>query len=139
MEERIEEASKSLKRMLGFETRQMEVFEKASTIRFQNKDLKRFMASLFGGEDKITNPKTSQRLKNQVKEFAMDVDTSIDEQGQTLWALFNAVTRYTNHTRKTKEKDYSLMFGTDAKLNRSAYQILVDSVKEVEDKSKVYV
>jgi phage/plasmid-like protein (TIGR03299 family) len=123
MNERVDTAVTSLRSMIGFETQQMEVFNKASNIRFDNKHIEQVLGSLFGA-DKIHSVDASSRLKNQVKEFSNDMNTSIDEQGETLWALFNAVTRYTNHTRNTKDKDYSLMFGTDAQINQKAFNLL---------------
>ena len=57
--------------------------------------------------------------------LANDIGKSIDEQGETLWALFNAVTRYTNHTTNSKDKDFSLMFGNDAEINQRAYEKMV--------------
>ena len=57
--------------------------------------------------------------------FAGDINKSIDEQGETLWALFNGVTRYTNHTTKNKDKDYALMFGSEAETNQRAYDTML--------------
>lgn len=120
MQKRIDDAVLGLRKILEFETKQMEVFDKASTIRFDNKHLQDVFSMMFGAEN-LNNTEASTRLKNQVADFGKDVQTSIDEQGESLWTLFNAVTRYTNHTRKAKDKDYSLMFGTDAKINQNAF------------------
>jgi hypothetical protein len=57
--------------------------------------------------------------------LAKDIQTSIEEQGETLWALFNGVTRYTNHTTNSKDKDFGLMFGTEAKTNERAYKTML--------------
>ena len=54
-----------------------------------------------------------------------DIETSIAEQGSTLWALFNGVTRYTNHSTSSKDVDYGLMFGTEAKINERAYNTML--------------
>jgi hypothetical protein len=69
-------------------------------------------------------------MKNQMADFAADIDTSIQEQGETLWALFNGVTRYTNHTTKAKDKDFGLMFGTEAQTNQRAYEQMVRWLNE---------
>lgn len=123
MTQRVDDAVIALRKILQFEEKQLDIFEKASKVQFGNAHVRQVMETLFG-KDKLDNPNASTKLKNQVKEFALDVDTSVVEQGETLWALFNAVTRYTNHSRKTKDKDYSLMFGTDAQINQKAYQLM---------------
>ena len=127
LQERVDGAVKAIKRILSNEEKELEIFHEASKIPFSNKHLEEVMGMLFG-KDKIHDPNASTRLKNQVKDFAGDVETSIVEQGETLWALFNAVTRYTNHTRQVKDKDYSLLFGTDAKINNNAFKLLSDWV-----------
>ena len=123
MNERVQEAIKSLRRVLQLESEQMNIFERAAKTPFTNNHLEQVMGTLFGA-DKIKDPNASTKLKNQVKDFAGDFETSIVEQGETLWAVFNAVTRYTNHTRSVKDKDYSLLFGLDAQLNQKAYKLL---------------
>lgn len=123
MQERVDEAIISLRKVLQFETRQMEVFEKASTIAFDNHHIKLVMSGLFGAKA-LDNTNPSPILKKNVTAFAEDLNTSINEQGETLWTLFNAVTRYTNHTSKVKDKDYSLLFGSDAKKNQDAFNLI---------------
>ena len=128
MAERVAEATKALRRILSLESEQMNLFEAATKVQFNNTHLEQVMGLLFGA-DKIKDPKASTKLKNQVKDFAGDLETSIVEQNQeTLWTVFNAVTRFTNHSRATKDKDYSLMFGTDASLNQKAYKWLEETL-----------
>ena len=67
----------------------------------------------------------STRTKNQMIQFSNDISKSIQEQGETLWALFNGVTRYTNHSTSNKDKDYSLMFGNEAAINQRAFDTMV--------------
>lgn len=127
MQQRIDDAVKALRVALDFENRQVEVFNKAANIQFNNNHVRSVMETLFGKAN-LDNPNASTRLKNQVKEFALDVDTSVVEQGETIWSLFNAVTRYTNHSRSTKDKDFSLLFGTDAKINQKVYNLMEEWV-----------
>lgn len=123
MQERVDESIKALRRVLQFETHQMEVFEKASTVRFDNVHIRQVMEGLFGAKN-LDNPEASTRMKNNVTQFAQDLNTSIEEQGETLWTLFNAVTRYTNYSSSAKDKDYSLLFGADAKHNQNAFNLV---------------
>jgi len=97
MQQRIDEAVRSLRSVLEFEDKQMEVYEIA---------------------------------KNQLTTFAADLNQSINEQGETLWALFNGVTRYTNHSTNTKDKDFSLMFGSDAAANQRAFDTMLNWINE---------
>jgi phage/plasmid-like protein (TIGR03299 family) len=125
MQQRVEEAVKSLRKVLQFEDKQMAIFEKASTRSFEKKHIVDIVNSVFGENIKGTVSDTSSRTKNQMLTLSNDINKSIDEQGESLWALFNAVTRYTNHSTNSKDKDYSLMFGNDAAINEKAYQTMV--------------
>lgn len=128
MKEKAEILAKNIQTLIIEEERQMEIFDKASKIQFRDEHIRKVMEIAFG-KDKLDATNPSTRLKNQVEAFAKDLQTSVDEQGDTLWGLFNAVTRFTNHTRKTKDKTYSLMFGRDAEINRQASSLLTSWVK----------
>jgi len=124
MQERIDEAVQSLRKVLEFETKQMEVFHTASTRRFERKHIEEIVKAVFGKVNLDGND-VSGRTKNNLSQFAADINTSVQEQGETLWALFNGVTRYTNHSTRSKDKDYSLMFGADADANQKAFETLL--------------
>jgi hypothetical protein len=130
MQQKIDEAVQSLRRVLEFENNQMEVFEIASKRAFDKKHIQDIVLSVFGKSVDSKSDEVSTRMKNQMADFAADIDTSIQEQGETLWALFNGVTRYTNHTTKAKDKDFGLMFGTEAQTNQRAYEQMVRWLKE---------
>jgi hypothetical protein len=130
MQQKIDEAIKSLRRVLEFEDRQMEVFELASNRAFDKKHIQDIVLSVFGKSVDSKTDEVSTRMKNQMSDFSADISQSIDEQGETLWALFNGVTRYTNHTQKTKDKDFGLMFGNEAQINQRAYETMLSWLKE---------
>jgi hypothetical protein len=130
MQQKIDEAIKSLRRVLDFEDRQMEVFEIASNRAFDKKHIQDIVLSVFGKSVDSKSDEVSTRMKNQMSDFSADISQSIDEQGETLWALFNGVTRYTNHTQKTKDKDFGLMFGKEAEINQRAYETMLSWLKE---------
>jgi uridine phosphorylase len=44
--------------------------------------------------------------------------------GQTKWALFNAVTRFTNHLDKTKDLKRSIVEGSGFQINNRAYDLI---------------
>ena len=129
MKEKAIAMAENLRRVMTIEEKQLEIFDKASKVPFTDEHTRRVLEIAFG-KDKLDSLNPSTRLKNQVKAFGKDLQTSVDEQGDTLWALFNAVTRFTNHTRKAKDKTYSLMFGKDADLNRAVAAQLTKWVSE---------
>jgi phage/plasmid-like protein (TIGR03299 family) len=130
MQQKIDEAVKSLRKVLEFEERQMEVFEIAANRTFNKSHIEDIVKAVFGKSVDSKADEVSTRMKNQMADFANDMNKSIDEQGETLWALFNSVTRYTNHTSKAKDKDFGLMFGTEAQTNQRAYEQLVHWLNE---------
>jgi hypothetical protein len=129
MQQRIDEAIKSLRTVLEFEDKQMEVYEIAANRNFDKKHVEDIVQAVFGKVD-LRSRDVSTRTKNQLTTFAADLDKSIDEQGETLWALFNGVTRYTNHSTNTKDKDFSLMFGSDAAANQRAFETMLNWINE---------
>lgn len=128
MQQRIDEAVSNLRKVLEFEDKQMEVFEIASKTAFDKRHIEEIVRSVFKVD--VNKADVSTRTKNQLTQFAEDINTSIGEQGATLWALFNGVTRYTNHSTRTKDKDYSLMFGSDADANQRAFETLLGWINE---------
>lgn len=75
----------------------------------------------------------STRAKNQIETFAKNLQTEIQLEGKTIWGLFNAVTRYTNHEaapkNEEKKNDY-LMNGTGAVLSNMAFDTLLNYVEK---------
>jgi hypothetical protein len=130
MQQKIDEMMKSLRKVLEFENNQMEVFNIASNKTFDKKHIQDIVLSVFGVKVDTKTEDISTRMKNQMSDFSADISQSIDEQGETLWALFNGVTRYTNHTTKAKDKDYGLLFGTEAQTNQRAYETMLSWLNE---------
>jgi hypothetical protein len=130
MQQKVDEAVLSLRRVLEFEDKQMETFEIAANRSFNKSHIEDIVKAVFGKSVDTKSDDVSTRMKNQMSDFANDMNKSIDEQGETLWALFNGVTRYTNHTSKAKDKDFGLMFGTEAGINQRAFETMVSWLKE---------
>ena len=123
IQERINEAIVNIRRMMKFEEQQMEVFEAASARSFDKKHVQEMVLSVFG--EQILKPDVSTVTKNKINQLANDMNKSIDEQGETMWALFNGVTRYANHSTNTKDKEHSLMFGSDAEISQRAFETMM--------------
>jgi len=130
MQQKVDEMVKSIRKVLQFEDKQMEAFTMASGRAFEKKHIIDIVNAVFGDSLKKSAVDTSSRTKNQMLALSNDINTSIDEQGETLWALFNAVTRYTNHSSSSRDKDYSLMFGNDAAINERAYKVMLGWLNE---------
>jgi len=66
----------------------------------------------------------STRKLNQVTAFANCIEKEISLEGDSIWALFNAATRYTNHVAAPKNADDKaeyLMTGGGYKFAGTAY------------------
>ena len=124
MKERVNEAREVFSRMIQEESKQIEIFKLAAKKALKPDHIFELENVLFDNFNKKKEEDQTTRSKNIIADFRQDVKQSIDEQGHTLWALFNGVTRYTNHTRNTKDKEFSLMFGGDRKLNAQAAQFI---------------
>jgi len=75
----------------------------------------------------------STRKFNQVRSFSDSLTTEIYTHGNTLWSLFNAVTRYTNHVAAPSSEDAKntyLMVGGGYKLSNIGYNEIMKMVDE---------
>jgi len=125
MQFKIDEAVKSLRKVLTFENSQLEVFTEASGRSFERNHIEDIVKAVFNVNMNADAREISGRKKNQIAQLSRDINRSIDEQGETLWALFNGVTRYTNHSTGAKDKDYNLLFGNEAAINERAFNTMV--------------
>lgn len=91
---------------------------------------KLFTVNLNDKQDDISTKK-----KNIIGRFAESLDTEIKLEGKTMWGLFNAVTRYTNHVSAPSDPndkmDY-LMTGQGYKLSNLTYELLMQELGDFE-------
>jgi phage/plasmid-like protein (TIGR03299 family) len=78
----------------------MATFKRMADMPLQDEIVERVMRKLFVVNPDDLQTEVSTRKKNQLRTFADAVKTSVNEQGSTVWALFNGVTRYSTHTLK---------------------------------------
>ena len=75
----------------------------------------------------------STRKANQMKQFASAYSIERDLEGDTVWGLFNAVTRYTNHitapASADRKTDY-IMGGSGYTINNNAYDTIMSWIEE---------
>jgi len=73
----------------------------------------------------------STRKANQINQFAKAYTIERDLEGDTLWGLFNAVTRYTNHMvnhNSIEDKQEYIMTGGGYKINALAYDTIMEYI-----------
>lgn len=106
----------------------MENFKRMADMPMTDEIVQRLVKSLFKVDvDKQLND-VSTRTKNTIEVFAGNLNTEIQLEGKTIWGLFNAVTRYTNHEaspRDAVKKNEFLMQGNGATLSNMAYNELL--------------
>jgi hypothetical protein len=74
--------------------------------------------------------KTHQERK--FNDLSNAVAQEVKDEGATLWALFNSVTRYTNHIAKTKDRESYLMTGAGFELSNWTYATIMQYIAEHE-------
>jgi phage/plasmid-like protein (TIGR03299 family) len=115
MKERIELAKMELRKTIGLDTKLMETYKRMADIKFNDVVLQKVIENIFEINKDENQKDLSSQKKTKIIKFAESVEKSIEEQGQTVWALFNGVTRYTNHilapSEITKKMDYLMLQG----------------------------
>ena len=121
-ERRIQIAMHDLKITLNLEKELMNNFKAMAEIKMEDEVVARVIKKIFSIDANDDSDKLSTRKKNQIVAFGGATQKSIQEQGNTVWALFNGVTRYTNHiSAPSDEKLDYLMNGTGYKMTNDSY------------------
>lgn len=129
MQKKLEALTQQLFHTIEKDKEQTEVFCKMYETQVQNADIELLKKSIFSITDE---GEISTRKTNLIKKFDTAVEVEFAEQGENLWGLFNAVTRYTNHGMKDfKNRDSKLahvVTGMGSKINSVAYQQLANGL-----------
>lgn len=131
--ERIETAVRQFQQTIAEDKRMFDTFKRMSELRPDESIVQAVINKLFSVD--VNNTKRddiSTRKVNQLQQFAQAYNTERDLEGDTVWGLFNAVTRYTNHIAApdTHRKNEYLMTGTGFDLNNTAYDTIVKWLDE---------
>jgi phage/plasmid-like protein (TIGR03299 family) len=119
-EERLRVAMLELKEALKLDQDLMDNFKRMSDSPLKEDMIEGVIRKMFAID--VKNDKTSTRKANQVTAFADSLRTEVTTHGSTLWALFNGVTRYTNHIAAPRDKkEEYVTVGTGYKTNLMAY------------------
>jgi phage/plasmid-like protein (TIGR03299 family) len=130
--DRVQRLAMDLKATIEKDLLLMDNFKRMADVQLKDEMIERLVNKLF----KININKAediSTRTKNSVQTFANNLETEIKLEGKTLWGLFNAVTRYTNHESAPKEvvkKTEYLMTGTGYQLSNLAYNDIMQWVEK---------
>jgi phage/plasmid-like protein (TIGR03299 family) len=131
--ERIENAIKNLRTTLNLDNAMFTNFKRMADLPLKDEAIERVIRKIFNTELSTEKTKISTRKENQIKSFAGALEKEIQLEGRTLWGLFNAVTRYTNHisapTDKNERLDY-LMDGGGYKLSNMGFDEIMAYVEE---------
>ncbi|CAB4152902.1 LGT_TIGR03299, phage/plasmid-like protein TIGR03299 [uncultured Caudovirales phage] len=131
--ERLTLAIQVFKNSIKADEQLMVGFKKMADLQLKDEAIERVLRSMFKLDGVTDASKINAQTKTRIDALAGSLSTSQAEQGNTIWALFNAVTRYTNHVAAPKEaaaKDYYLMSGKGYDTNLACYNELMRWVDE---------
>ena len=137
MASKIQEVVMSLEQTIRLDQQSLERFRRMVEIDFDSVDLENLKKSIFNvqltNDDKEEEVKMTTRKQNIIKSFDECLEIELAKEGENVWGLFNAVTRYTNHKITTRKRGNiertsleNVMVGAGARINNLAYSYLVD-------------
>jgi phage/plasmid-like protein (TIGR03299 family) len=130
--ERIEELVKSLRKAIIGDEIMMEGMSKMADILLKDEIVERLVKKMFSISMDTSLSTLKDLEKEKIVSFSECLDKEIKLEGATVWGLFNAVTRYTNHVLapdgKAKREQY-LMLGAGSKLSNLAFDELMRVVE----------
>jgi hypothetical protein len=133
LKERVEVARQNMIMAMQADAKQVEDFKVLSETKLSSDAIQSVMTKIFDlkkdAEGKLE--KLSTQRYNQLNNYISSVEQSVKEQGDSLWAVFNGVTRYVNHIAAPKdesEKQAYLMTGRGAELSNIAFDELMSIV-----------
>lgn len=127
----IQENVKQIKMTLANEMRLIETFKAMQATDIRDEAVDKTVRSMFSISLDANQDDISTRKRNQVETFSNNLVTEINTHGKTMWSLFNAVTRYTNHEQNFQSEDAKnnyLMNGGGFKLSNTAYNEIMKFV-----------
>jgi hypothetical protein len=130
-ESNIQENVKQIKMTLANEMKLIETFKAMQSTDIKDEAIDKTVRALFTISLDTNQDDISTRKRNQVETFSNNLVTEINTHGKTMWSLFNAVTRYTNHEASPIDDDAKnnyLMNGGGFKLNNIGYNEIMKFV-----------
>ena len=133
--EKLSTIIKSLKESIDLEEMMVERMVNLSTTTVPKVIDDEFLFDIIGGSVEST------RSTNRLNDLKAAMSTEYSTHGETAYGLFNAVTRFTNHMTNYKDLDTkrkSLMFGSAARINERAFELIEEKFKSV-PKAGIYI
>lgn len=127
----IQENVKQIKMTLANEMKLIETFKAMQSTTISDEAVDKSVRALFNIGLDFMQDDVSTRKINQIETFSKNLVTEINTHGKTMWSLFNAVTRYTNHEASPQEEDAKrnyLMNGGGYKMNNIGYNEIMKFV-----------
>jgi len=139
---RVQMAMDDLRKAMSLDQGLMDNFKRMADTKLNENMIESVIRKMFKVNPMTTkNEDVSTRKLNQVKTFAKSLETEVNLEGQTLWALFNGVTRFTNHDSKVfksmEDKNEYLMHGGGYKLSNIGYNEVMNHIEA--NTTKVYI
>lgn len=128
-EQRVKDALQLFKVSMENDERLMENFKVMASKPLNDEVKEQVIRMLFKVDKDTKQDDVSTRKLNQMVQFAESINRSIAEQGETIWALFNGVTRYTNHVAAPKESNDKLTYLMDGQgynLNQIGFDTIMN-------------
>jgi len=133
MQERIANAIDELRKSLAMEEVSLGQMKRMDATPLRDEAIQAVVNRIFRTDVSKNEDEVSTRKKNGIMQFAGALKTEIELEGNTLWGLFNAVTRYTNHIKAPKEAEQKaayLMDGGGAYINNICFNEIMKWVDD---------
>lgn len=121
----------NLQNALREESKLIQTYKAFDATEMTDENIDRTIRAMFKTSLDAPTDSISTRKSNQVQSFADSLVTEVNTHGKTLWSLFNAVTRYTNHVASPQDADAKqnyLMHGGGYRLSNIGYNEIIKMV-----------
>jgi hypothetical protein len=127
--ERVKLLAKDLNLVIKEDEKMILNFEKMAAIPLQDSMVEGVIRKIFAVEPAMLSKDIATSKRKRIELFANSLETEVKLEGGTVWGLFNAVTRYTNHVAAPINKSEYLMSGAGYKMSNMTYDMLVDLIE----------
>jgi phage/plasmid-like protein (TIGR03299 family) len=129
--ERILTFVKGLKKAMTLDEQLVEKMQIMATATIKDEILAQVMGKILDVDMDANVDTLSTRKRGIVKEVGKAITEELILEGETLWGLFNGITRYTNHVAvKADKRNEYIMAGRGYEMNRVAFLTIENWMKE---------
>jgi phage/plasmid-like protein (TIGR03299 family) len=132
VDEKVNQLANGIKNTIEQDLLLMESFKRMADVELKDEMIERVINKIFNVNANDNQNEVSTNKKNKIVAFANSLETEINLEGKTIWGLFNAVTRYTNHVDGPKRKDSIddyLMNGNGYQISNLCYEELMSFIE----------